>query len=162
MKEVLGGPGRGDDDKYRSQSDCERKHIISVLMQKHTLLAIISILVAIIAYVSFDILMFSFETMEGTMNITTNGTYWQLSFLFIDIDMVIKTITCILMFKFYERKFYKICWCCIKIAAIPCCCCKNATDPKSSLFDPLAKRAQGVYYKRCIIISCLSIKDFFV
>ena len=138
---VLGG----DDEKYRSQSDAERKHVISVLMQKHTLLAMISIISAIIAYVSFDILMFAFADKNGINNITTNGTYWQLSFLFIDIDMVIKTITSFLMFKFYERRFFKLCWCCIKIAAIPCCCCKNAIDPKTSLFDPLAKRAQGVY-----------------
>ena len=140
---------------YRSQSDAERKHVISVLMQKHTLLAMISIISAIIAYVLFDILMFADKKRREEGYISTNGTYWQLSFLFIDTDMVIKTITCILMFKFYEHRFYKLCWCCIKIAAIPCCCCRSRLDSKSSLFDPLAKKAKGMFY-------CVSVCDFSV
>ena len=130
-----------DDDEYkptRSKSQIERSDIINLLMQKHTLLAFISVISAISAYILFDLFIFT-ATSSSQSTIS-----YQYGFLFLDIDMVIKSITCILMFKFYERKFLKLCWCCIRIFAIECsCCCKSNASHYQSLFEPLFEKAEG-------------------
>eukprot|EP01084_Bolivina_argentea_P269585 458214_1 len=100
-----------------------------ILMRKHTLLLLITVISTIIAYLLFDIVLYIFY----------DELQWQFAFLFIDIDMAIKTVTCLLMFKFYEKKFFKICCCCIRIAATleyACTCDKNINDG-ISLFQPL-------------------------
>eukprot|EP01084_Bolivina_argentea_P163443 284341_1 len=115
----------------------DRNDAINVLMQKHTLLASISIIVAIISYITFNILIFTASTSSESIYAFHYG------FLLIDIDMFIKTITCLLMFQFYQKRFFQICFCCIKIAAIQCSCCTqhNTDDPKP-MFHRLNEKAK--------------------
>eukprot|EP01083_Nonionella_stella_P039979 108734_1 len=111
----------------------QRQDAISVLMQKHTLLALITVCSTLIAYTMFDIFLYAMDAQ------------WQYAFLFIDVDMVVKLTTCLLMFKLYEYKFFKICGCCIRIAAMPCymCCKSHKEEDYISVFKPLAQKAKG-------------------
>eukprot|EP01084_Bolivina_argentea_P122512 217079_1 len=95
----------------------DKDYAINILMQKHTLLASISVISTIIAYITFNLLIFTVSTSADIVYV------FQYGFLLIDIDMVIKTLTCLLMFRLYQQRFYQICWCCIRIAAVIDCSC---------------------------------------
>ena len=117
-------------------------------MQKHTICVFCAICVDIFCYLAFDIFIWS----KGIY--VYDATLWQFAFLLVDIDMVIKTITCFLMFKFYENTFFKLCCCCIKIATFDCHCSKESQSDNDypriisrvSIFEPLAQKAKGTEY----------------
>jgi len=116
---------------------------LDVLSQKHTLLALISTISAIVAYLIFNLLLFTTSTESQSISAL------QFGFLLIDIDMVIKSVCLLLMFNIYTDHFYKWCFCCISLSAVDCSnrckCCStvNADDfnKRNPVFQRLKKQA---------------------
>ena len=104
-----------------------RLNVIFVLMQKHTLLTLVSITISIIMWLIFDILFFLFNNIK-------------LSFLFILINILIKSICIIFMFRFYLSYFKTFCRPCFFFTHL-CCCPKSHTD-LFTYFAPKAVIAQ--------------------
>ena len=78
-------------------------------MQKHTLLALLSLFISLLCWILFDI--FAINGVNGIE---------QDVLIILSIDRVVKSLCIILMYKFYERPFSKICYLCLILTHSRC------------------------------------------
>mmetsp|Transcript_22709 Transcript_22709/g.36457 ORF Transcript_22709/g.36457 Transcript_22709/m.36457 type:complete len:573 (+) Transcript_22709:60-1778(+) len=101
---------------------------VDLLMQKQSLLALVSTISAMVAYLVFNIWTFTASSASDSIHTMHYG------FLLIDIDLVVKSFAMVLMFRFYTGYFVKVCWCCIRVSAVDCsakcrgCLCCSTVD----------------------------------
>ena len=111
-----------------SSQSGQRVQKIYQLQQKHTLLAMIPLIVTFTCYALFDIANF-FHLPVSSLYFLTN------------IDMIIKSICMILFFKFYARRFGQLCCCCIK-------CIGYTNDELFPYFNPDPEYKQPTIYAK--------------
>ena len=111
-----------------SRQSGQRVQKIYQLQQKHTLLAMIPLIVTFTCYALFDIANF-FHLPVSSLYFLTN------------IDMIIKGICMILFFKFYARRFGQLCCCCIK-------CIGYTNDELFPYFNPDPEYKQPTIYAK--------------
>lgn len=104
-------------------------------MQKHTLLALLSLITSFICWVIFD-----------SFALSPNGI-GQDMLVILAIDRVVKSLCIILMYKFYERVFTKCCCCFLKCTHAACV--SKKVKELFPYFDPNPTLHTSTIYAQC-------------
>lgn len=123
------------------QSDLRSLRLFQ-LMQKHTLLALLSVLTSLICWWLFDSL-----ALQLTQGIA------QDMLIILSFDRVIKSICIILMYKFYEEIFAKLCCCCLKCTHSACV--NKKIKELFPYFDPDPTLEKQTIYAQCHAIQTM-------